>query len=164
MVLKIVLMNFFSCPNLWDVFSILLSVFAVVISCFFFMRPKIKGEIYREHDKIKVKLFNSNRFNKIIADIKCEISLSTNRSFDEIVKTLDLEKDWIVCLTKSKNEKRNYIFKQHDVGQNGKTYVRIRFLVSNFIGIKKVYEEIVPLCELEDGNIISRVFSNPRFT
>ena len=158
----ILLSDFCTCPDIWDIVSLFLAVFALTLSFGFTLRPRIKGEFYLEHQKIKVKLYNINRFFRLITDIKCEMSLSSDSCFNGIVDTLDLEKDWIVCLKKpDKNIDRNYVFKQKNMKlDDSKKYVRVRFLISNFLGIRKAYEEIISLSEIKNATV-ERIISKP---
>jgi hypothetical protein len=158
----LLLPDFITCPDIWDIISLLLAVFALLLAFGFKLRPRIKGEFYFEANKIKVRLYNINRFNRLITNIKCEMSLSTDESFNGNVDTLILEKDWIVCLSKgSKNNDRNYVFKQKDTGfDKGKKYLRVRFLISNFLGISKAYEEIISLDKIINPPL-ARIIGKP---
>jgi hypothetical protein len=163
----IILTCFFAFNNFWEIISLLLAVFALILSIGFLIRPRLSCSIYYEDNKIKVKLFNDNKFRKIIEDIKCEMALSNDPSFSGIVDTLELEKEWIVCLLKSNNnnnniERPNYVFKlKKPVDPINKTHLRIRFLIPNFLGIKKAYEIIVPVKEFVNQPII-RIPKKPK--
>jgi hypothetical protein len=63
-----------------------------------------------------------------------------------IVRTLDLVKQWIVCLNKKPSF---YLFKAELNSSNypnneidGMIYIRVRLLAPNFLGVKKLKEEI----------------------
>jgi hypothetical protein len=160
----ILLSFFFSFSNLWDIISLLLAIFALIISFGFALRPRISCDIYNEKNKIKVKLFNNNKFRKLITDINCEMALSDGTNFTGKVYTLDLVKDCIVCLRRSKGTEidQNYVFKQKEIiHQPDKNHIRIRFLLSNFIGVKKTYEVIVPFDEFQNQKI-HKILKKPK--
>ena len=91
------------------------------------------------------RVTNRNFFKNKIKDINCEITLSKNKEFDETVRTMELIKPWIVCLKKPDSF---YLFKAKidpaKLSNNikGMKFVRVRLLAPNFLGIKKVKEEI----------------------
>ncbi|MEI7981442.1 MAG: hypothetical protein WCI71_07290 [Bacteroidota bacterium] len=145
----LVLSCFFAFDNFWEIFSLVLALLGFALALGFTFRPKLRCCIYTKNNFIKVKLFNINSFRRIITDIKCEVTLSNKDDFSDLVETCELKKDWIVCLLKSKdiNSGPNYVFYVTDplVSNITKTHVRFRFLIPNFIGIKKAYEVIVPI-------------------
>lgn len=154
--------TFLTYPDIWDILALLLAVFALILAFGFIFRPRIKCEFFIEEKKIHARLFNINRFNSLITNIKCEMSLSSDISFNEVVKTIDLEKDWIVCLKKpDERTNRNYVFKQKNSDLDGsKKYLRVRFLISNYLGISKAYEEILSLSDINNPNL-ERIIGKP---
>lgn len=160
--MKAIISIFITSPNLWDIVSLTIAVFAIIIAFGFRLRPRITGQIYLENKRIKVKLFNKNRYNRTIVDIKCEMTISDDRNFNGNVDTLELEKEWIVCLLKAnKDTDRNYVFKEKGTIQHNKKYLRIRFLISNYLGIKKAYEDVIIIDHLENNKKIDSTFQRP---
>lgn len=155
--------SFFQCPNIWDVFAIITGIVALIISFGFLFVPKLKCRVFSQNNKIKVEVLNTSRFRKVLTEINCELSVSDD--FSKYVKTLKLDRDWIISLVKSKDLKQpNYIFKTIDLTKfeteeslkykvMDKKYLRIRFLVPNFIGIKKSYEDIILINDLKNPSV-----------
>lgn len=99
--------------------------------------------------QIRVTVINSNLFCNKIKDIDCELTLSKDKSFSDEVRTLELIKPWIVCL---KRKPAYYVFKadlniEKYPSNNIKDmkFLRVRLLAPNFLGIKKVKEEIIEI-------------------
>ena len=154
---QILLCSFFKVTNFYDIVSFLVSILALIIAVSGFLyRPRIRCKIFIEDDRFKVKLFNVNKFRKVINDIKCEMEVSIddikekNEVFSGKVKTLRLKKDWIVCLLKMKTDDQpNYIFISEDPPMHNYNNLRVRFLIPNYIGVKKEYEYIISVEQLK---------------
>ena len=156
MKILLILTCFFAFNSFWEIVSLIIAVLALVISVGFVVRPKLRCSIYYLNNKIRVKLYNVNLFRKLITDIHCEMSLSDDSDFSGMVRTLELQKDWIICLMRSNgNEVGPYYVFRTKVPLNpiDRTHLRVRFLIPNFIGIKKAYEVIVPVNEFRNQSI-----------
>lgn len=138
--------NFLYCFKEW--FPHISSCLALILGFGYCFRPRISCCIFYDDNKIKVKLFNNNLSKRLLTNIKCEMTLSNDFTFSNIVHTLVLYKDSIICLKKGANYscRPNYVFKTlDDIALNSYTHLRVRFLIPNFIGVQKAYEIIVPL-------------------
>lgn len=156
----LILSCFFSKPNIWDLFSVITGVIALVISFGFLFRPRIRCSIFIKNDLIHVKLFNCNKYRKLLTDIQCEIIVSDD--FAGTVDTLKLRKSWIISLLNAKEteEHPNYTFITKESYAN-KKYVKVKFLIPNFLGIKKAYEFAMPISKLNDNKCMSITPKNP---
>jgi hypothetical protein len=160
----LILNCFFSDPNIWDLFSLITGIFALIISLGFLFRPRIKccvwiGNNKEGKEQIHVKLFNCNKFRKTLTEIHCEMNIS--KDFTSTVNTLELRKESIVCLlnVKGKEEHPNYVFITKNYNEymddTELKFLKARFLIPNFLGIKKAYEFVEPILALKDKKCIS---------
>lgn len=138
--------------------SLLLTIFATFVSISYFLRPFIVFKTYKRSINNRTKwvteVRNRNWLPLTIKEIKCEMAISHDEIFTH-AKTLKLIKSETLFLHKYENNNpSNYIFvpenEVHDF--NGYVFLRTRFLVSNLLGIKKHYEKIYKIDDLEDAN------------
>ena len=120
-----------------DFITILSFFVAIIIAIGYFFRPFLRlSEPSLDKDELfKVKLKNHNLRN--IPEIKCELSTSETYDFNHVC-TEDVDKrDTIMFLNRHPSF---YMFKSH-LNQN-KSFIRVRLLAHNFLGVKKTYETI----------------------
>ena len=133
---------------IWDNFGLIASLFSLFISLFFLFKPRFKTKIFiSEHSKkekgtrLNFKIWNNNLFHSNIINIKCEIT-ALNSNNNEIVKTLILKKESIICLRKG----HNYVFyTTDDFREFQKKYdtILVRIAALNFIGVQKVKKDLL---------------------
>jgi hypothetical protein len=142
--------------------SITLSVISLIVAFGFYLRPSLRCNTKIDNGEIKVKLENHNWFRKKILNIKCEVAVAEDLTFDNLVETTELLKDYTLMLhKKTKNNKKNYVFVCQEPFKSNNTelksnkynitcnYMRIRFLVPNFLGVNKGYEVIYEIKSVE---------------
>ena len=136
---------FFHGPlNIWDLIGLL---FAIIAILFYFFRPRLCICICIKDNKINVKVQNKNIF-RTITEVQCEICVTKNNF--QTVKTITLLKDKTLAIKTGCDE---YIFKENDGGLSTEyNKVRVRILVPNLIGIKKLYERVQLLSEIHIQN------------
>ncbi|HEY5507395.1 MAG TPA: hypothetical protein VIK29_01895 [Paludibacter sp.] len=122
--------------DLLTITSLILSLFATIITLVYFSNPKFQIDISKHGFEQIVKIVNGNSLFDIV-DIYCEIAISETINFDKAV-TLELLKDHTLCL--SKKESDNYIFKTKDYNEkkHNQKYLRVRLVAPNILGVKKV--------------------------
>lgn len=110
---------------------------AIIIAVGYFFRPYLRlSEPSLDKDELfKVKLKNHNLRN--IPEIKCEIATSETGDFNQISTEDADKKDVIMFLNRHPDF---YIFKSHL--KHKKSFIRVRLLAHNFLGVKKTYETI----------------------
>ena len=90
---------------------------------------------------IRIKCENRNIFRNPIKDVKCDIVVSESSDFS-VSKTILLIKDWTPGIRFSDN----YIFKNSESKiLDNRRFLKVRILVVNVIGIRKLYEEVFKL-------------------
>jgi hypothetical protein len=138
-----------------QVFSIITGVIAIVavtLAFGYLFRPSIKFTVWTkesidEKDKklkkrICVRLFNVNISKRTLTDIQCQI-IAYKKPEGNKVRSLILKKDRIISLkwNKESKDEPNYVFyNTWDEKLKDYNYVKIKFLIPNFLGIKKAYE------------------------
>jgi hypothetical protein len=129
-------------PPIWFSYaSGFASLFALIFSVLYFLKPNLIISNESENNEIRIKCENKDWFVKV-KDIKCDIVASKDDKFG-VTDTLDLAKDWISGI----QHNGNYIFKTINLPSNfsDKKYIKVRMLADNIIGIKKYYEKIFPI-------------------
>ena len=131
---------FLSCqPPIWFSYATgFASLFAVIFTVLYFIRPKLAITNESNVKEIRIKCTNKNCFSIVIKDIKCDIVLSKDDTFN-VTDTLELQKDWITGIKRDSN----YVFKTKELPKNfkEKKYIKVRILAINLLGIKKYYEK-----------------------
>lgn len=121
-------------------FASLVALFFVIL---YFVKPRMKitNESDYSSNKIRIICENRNIFRNPIKDIKCDIVVSKSSDF-KVAKTILLKKAW----TPGIRFCDNYTFKNsgNNIGEN-KRFLKVRILVVNIIGIRKLYEEVFEL-------------------
>jgi hypothetical protein len=132
-------------------------LFAFVLTLGYWIKPRLRFCIYEapgleNEKKWKVKVINRNFIRNDVIDIHCEISLSKNESFSQ-AKKLDLVKDSSLLLRSCPDE---YIFKTKTnkknpaiIPDNKYEYIRVRLVAPNFLGVRKVFQEIKKISDLQ---------------
>lgn len=141
--------------SLLEWFSLLASIFAIVIAVLYIFRPRYKICFYHEKGRIKLKVENGNRFHKNIIDIKCEITAKKYGS--GLVQTLPLRKANVIVLKKGGDHytftTRKVIITDRTITVEGKAYdyIRARLLAQNFLGVKKYSEAFIEVSSIPKG-------------
>ena len=147
----------------WNLVNFILAVFAVGFSIGYFLKPRLFFVGFIHDNKWKVRVINKNLI-MAVKEVQCEIAVSENKCF-RIEKTLQLTKDKTLVLKKFQKIEDDYIFKvaqnsnqiidNHRLRTNAKNnerdykYMRIRILALNFMGIRKYYERIYAIGDLQ---------------
>jgi len=167
---QIILATFCQFETVVSIFSLIAGVLALVISFGFLFRPRVKCKIFitdvddDKKEQIHVKLLNCNKFRKLLTDISCEILVSDD--FRNTVKTLELRKSNIVYLLRTLGEEDypNYTFITKNFNDyNNRKFMKVRFLVPNFLGIKKGYEYMTTISEIKEGGSLLIPFKKPTY-
>ena len=116
----------------------------------FLAKPQLRYCLYEEEGRWKVRVINRNVLGTSVKELKCEIALSKDKNFT-YSKTLDLVKDHTFLIQAFHQDE--YIFKcektiQMENPTNDYTHIRVRLIVPNFLGIRKVFSRIEKLSEL----------------
>lgn len=138
-------------PN-WNLVNFFLAIFAAFISVGYLLKPRIFYSIYQRTKDYKTKwvveVENKNILPFKIKEIKCEIATSENIDFT-VAKSLKLLKNETLFLRRDKKKyQSNYIFVPDKETKDFTeyTFIRVRLLASNILGLKKHYERI---CRIE---------------
>ena len=89
--------------------GLIASLFSLLISFLFLFKPRFRTELYicnhvvKEGTRLNFKIWNRNIFHNNILNIKCEITALRSNDNGEIVKTLKLKRENIICLRKGHN-------------------------------------------------------------
>jgi hypothetical protein len=149
-----------------------LAIFAALIAIGYFLKPRIHYAIYRRTKENKIKwvaeVKNKNLLPLTVKEIKCEIAVSETIEFT-VAKRLELLKDETLILKKDRSVYHtNYIFVPvlEIAGFTGYTFIRIRLLATNILGVKKHYERICRINGLpdEDHKILTGNCNHKRLT
>ena len=151
--------------DLWDFLSkisSIISIIALLIGLFFLFTPRLLCLLDTKNDYIRVHVINNNISKRPIFNIFCEIILSEDETFDEKVRTIELLKDKTLYILKGKNKLPSYIFKSKDpyniindeiqIGNNHYKFIKVKFKVSNMIGIEKFFEIKTSIRSLNNNN------------
>ncbi len=132
-------------------FGLFTGLIALIAFVLYFFHPRFAICVCYNDSQIRITVKNNNVINlcnKKIVDIKCEATLAETEDFSNEVITLEMMKDWIICLNK---KPANYVFKTTNANIKDKNYLRVRLLASNFIGVKKVTEEYYTITKKGDS-------------
>lgn len=128
-------------PNWFIYASGLASLTALIAIILYFVKPCLRIMNISDYSvpKVRIECINRNFFRNPILDVKCDIVASETLEFT-ISDTIELCKDWVPGISFGDN----YIFKSTDVGNNfdKKRYLKIRILVVNVLGVRKLYQRI----------------------
>lgn len=153
-------------------FNLGLAVFAAVIAIGYFLKPRIHYAIYQRTKDTKTKwvaeVKNKNWLCLTIKEVKCEIAVSETIEFT-VAKRLELLKDETLILKKDRSVYHtNYIFVPALETANFAqyTFIRVRLLATNILGVKKHYERICRINGLldEGHKILTGNYEHKRLT
>lgn len=117
------------------------SIIALIALILYFVKPClcITDESNYNESEIRIKCVNRNFFRNPILDVKCDIVASKTEDFS-ISDTLELRKDWVPGISFCDN----YVFIVKDTPDNfdNKKFLKVRILVVNVLGIRKLYERV----------------------
>jgi hypothetical protein len=157
----------------WEIASRVLTVFAAIVAVAYFFRPRLYYCVYKKasDDLIRYRnlqwILQQNRFNycikvdnmnlsrNTIKEVKCEVAISTDREFTRM-KRIELSKSETLFLKSARqirgNRLFNYVFwfKEESIPY-GYEYLRVRFLATNALGIKKHYERYYRIAQIEEN-------------
>lgn len=116
-------------------FSLIFSLIAILFLILYFIRPRLRliNVEITENGLFKCTVINKNLLKRMIIDVKCQIVSSDDENFDTI-RTEDLRQSSIFALKSSVS----YTF--IPTSNQTRPYMRLKFLASNSLGIKKYYE------------------------
>lgn len=139
---------FFKALDFWSILSTVISLSALVL---YFQSGTICWQIFREGNTLYVWTQNGNRFRRIF-DVECEAVLCTNERF-ELVRTLEFVKNRTLILERPPHK---YVFISNPVDVQGRfvnideyEWLRLRWVASNAIGVRKFYEAFVRIRNIE---------------
>jgi len=122
--------------------STITSILAFIVAVLYFFRPKLKIEIETTNEAIRIKCTNKNCFPTTIKDIKCDVVLSKDTTFD-VTDTHKLRKDYITGI----KHEDNYIFISDIKREDFSKYkcLKVRILAMNILGVRKYYEKTLEI-------------------
>jgi hypothetical protein len=128
-------------PNWFIYASGFASIIAFIALILYFIKPClcITDESDYNEPIIRIKCVNRNFFRNPILDVKCDIVASRTDDF-LTSDTLELNKDWVPGISFCDN----YLFKVKIIPPNfdEKKYLKVRILVVNVLGIRKLYKRV----------------------
>lgn len=120
--------------------SLLLSLFAGIISIGYFLTPRLRFGIFLNQGKFKVKVVNRN-FSKVsIKDLQCELILSVDNHFHDTIRTLKLRKGNILFLRSGNNNYTYWAIENANLFQDY-AYIKVKLSCINSLGVRKIYEQ-----------------------
>lgn len=128
-------------------FSMVLSLIGILFLFLYFIRPRLKLTRCQLDvgNRFRCTVINNNWFRRIL-DIQCVIVGSDAADFN-LIRTEDLRQNNIMSLRKG----QEYTFiTEREIN---KPYIRVKFLASNALGIKKFYEYTINFNQ-NNGNIV----------
>jgi len=154
--------------------NLFLALFATAIAFGYLLKPRLYYCIYTDKNKYKVKVENHNLFFSV-KDVQCEVAVASCRSFDK-VRQVNLKKVNTLLIRKHWPTKCNYIFttaesvevikskcnknpeNEGEANNQTCTYLRVRMLAPNFLGVKKHYERIFAIGNIDSESCKTRSY------